>query len=534
MPQVVLAGVLQAAAALALLALALQADAPRALAWRVLLGFLGWAALSLFWSVDLGETAFVVMGWLGQGALVASAPKGALLGRTVSAVLLFCALVALRQWWSGFDQVSDILLESNETVRQFAQQWAERKRVFGPFASPDSLAGYLACLVPMAGALALASTLRTDQWIGVVAAALGAVALFLTQSMGGVLSFGAAILLCVGMRLWSERKFHILMALVGTVLVGTAVIFGLRRVDPSSSAWVSAHERWQDWQNALHLAGNGPWWGVGAGAFESAFNAWSPQGRRYSGYAHASLPQLLVELGIPGFLLAATCYLAASWWALKQARRGTWAETLAASGVLAGCMHQQLDYDLHVPAGMGLALAVAGLRAHVTRETMEPLSRGLAGGALLTALAGIYLAFGAGLVERAVPRLPDDSAQLASGQQGAALLWFDARAQVSFAEDLGLTAARAGYEEARELWGWHERAARQSAELAPMLPAGPMILARARASRGDLEGALSAYNDAIARACCSSRLHEERLMVANVLGRTDLVEADKAWLERVR
>ena len=61
-------------------------------------------------------------------------------------------------------------------------------------------------------------------------------------------------------------------------------------------------------------------------------------------------------------------------------------------------------------------------------------------------------------------------------------------------------------------------------------PAGPMMQARARAARGDLDGALPAYTEAVRRSCCSKRLRQERLIIARARGRTDLVEQDEAWL----
>lgn len=502
------------------------------------LALVGLAGLSLIWSVDPGQTAYTALLWAGAGAVVLCAGPGLRgpVAGAVMVVLLVCLALGLRQMWSGLDQASQMAAASPEGQRTFAALWAQRLRPLGPFASPDMLAGFLLPLIPVP---LLWWRLHPAPWAralagGAVVAGLGT--LLLTQSAGGMVAAGLGTLAVFAARRrradW--RRLGFVAMVVAVPLLATVV---LRGSDRHLSVGQSAAHRLEDWGNALAMAPREWPLGTGAGTFESAFNRYSPQGRRYAAYVHQGLVQVLVELGPVGAGLLACCYGLAVLMALRRARRGGVHMWLGA-GVVASVVHHMVDYDLHTLAGLSLPLAVALLAAptqtaRVTSRPAAPAQLRLTLGML--SLAAAWLCVGAGLTERGVPRLPQDVPDLVADARGLALLPFDARAHLGVSEDLWLYAnaqqqAHADAQMVEAVWQQVERQGMQAAVRAPWLPGGPMILARSRLARGLYPQALEAYALAVNRACCSHKLHQERLALARSLGRADLVAQDEAWL----
>jgi len=532
-PEAVFPGLLPAAAALLLGAAALEHGDLRGPLVRAAAVWLCWGMLTLLWSVDRGQSAFTLTLWTGFVALPLQSRRTRLpLGIILVAGVLFCAVVSAWQLAVGFSILEDAAALSGTPEQQlFARQWAARGRVLGPFNSPDALAAMLITTLPVCLALMRTRAVPLLRQLAAVAVAVGGVTLVLTRSVGGVLSLSAAVVLVAGFRLHAQRRDRALMRLVLGALAPALIVVLWRLNHAQEPLMLSVSERFADWSNALSLMAHAPAGGVGAGAFESAFNAWSPQGRRYSAYAHNALLQTGVELGLVGLLALLTLYVGLVVWALRQARRGTTAEACAAVGVLAGCLHHQLDYSLHIASGAGLALAAAMLRMQRRAHSgpPRPLARGilLAGGC-----AAAWLTVGAALCERGIPRMRDDPVDLERTQRGALLLDFDARAQLALGEDLQLALSSAGADE--DGVGAYLEAAERASRAAPLHPGGPMMRARMLLQQRRLPEALEAYNVAIARACCSRRLHEERKETARALGRMDVVEEDERWLEATR
>jgi hypothetical protein len=352
-----------------------------------------------------------------------------------------------------------------------------------------------------------------------------------TQSAGGAVAVTLALALVAGPRLWKTRSYKTLGA-VATLAAGipAAVLILRSAADPSTRVSVSATQRLEDWANAVSIMARVPAWGVGAGAYESAFNAYSAP-RRYAAFVHNATLQWGVELGPLGALLGAGLFLVLLAFAWRRARDGDAPAQVLAVGVAAGAIHQQLDYDVHTLAGTGLFVCVALLRAGVPGG--QRINPGPAVRFWLAALtlAGAWLCAGMALTERGLPRLPGDLPVLDQGRRGAALLGFDARAQLALAADLTLAASvEPDATRAAALWAEHDQVAMRASSSAPLLPFGPMVLGRSLLRRGEFQRALPILHEAVARSCCSVRLHEERLQLARALGDTATAAADEAWL----
>ncbi|MEW5853434.1 MAG: O-antigen ligase family protein [Myxococcota bacterium] len=534
-PEVGQPGIAQVTAAVAILAVAFARPTLKALPERLLAALLGWAVLSTTWSVDAGQTVFLTALWLG-GAAVVLAPRRVqgVVAPMLGMALAVASALALRQVLGGFQEVEQAWELVPRGREQYTRDWLARARAHGPFPSPDNLAGFLAAALPVVAGAAwnAAGPMRVAQGGAVL---LGVAALVATRSVGGVLCLTVAACASAGLLLWRRGRVRQLAALgaVGLLVVGAVV--WMRSGREHEPVLEQALNRARDWGHAFQLMSHAPLRGVGAGAYESAFNAWAPAGRPYSAYAHSAPLQLGVELGVVGLLLALALYVATSVWALRHAPRST-TDALLATGVLAACLHHFMDYELHTPAGLALFFAVAALRARDALPDAElPSAPGPWKAVACVVAAGVaVLGAGAAMVGRNIPRLPDDEPLLGTVRLGAQLLRFDARAQVALAQDLALVArreAQQGNSPARLISEYEETALRAT-ELAPMLPAGPMLLARFRMERGEHLPAMTAYDIAIERSCCSTMLRRERMALARALGQTEKATQDEAWLKQ--
>ncbi len=543
-PEVLLPGVPQALAVLVLLGAAVGGGLGTRAGDLVGAGFLLLAVLGVVWSVDTGQSVVTVMGWVAWGGLLTlpRAREGWLVHAVALCLVLF-ALSAVRQLAGGLRDAGGEAqaLAVAPDMRGFVNLWAERGRALGPFASPDMLATAALPMVAIPVSAALSAPPGPSRVFCWTAAVLGLGAVVATQSVGALVSLAAAVVL-VGVVAARRSRLarNIFVALAVVALSGVALLVVARGQQGNNAdvvaqpAHKAALDRLEDWGNALGMVDDAPLWGVGPGAFESAFNAWSPPGRRYSAYVHNTTLQVVVEMGVLGGLLLFLVYLLLVREAWLAARGGDAGSQVLAVGVLAGVMHHQLDYGGHTVAGAGLFLAAGVLRARLGVPRVLPgLPLRLALG--MMALGAAWVCAGISLSERNVPRLPGEEGDVETTRRGAALLSFDAHAQLAVAQDAagwarGLTARG---QDAAPAWAVFDAAAQRTAVLAPLLPAGPMMLARGQLERGNLAAALLAQNVAVARSCCSRRLRQERLWTARALGDAATVALDEAWLTAV-
>ncbi len=543
-PEVLLPGVPQALAVLVLLGAGVGGGLGTRAGDLVGAGFLLLAVLGVVWSVDTGQSVVTVMGWVAWGGLLTlPRARDGWLVHAVALCLVLFALSAAKQLAGGLRDAGGEAqaLAVAQDMRGFVNLWAERGRALGPFASPDMLATAALPMVAIPASAALTAAPGPRRVLHWTAAVLGLGAVVSTQSVGALVSLAAAVVL-VGVVAARRSRVarNTFVALAVVALSGVALLVAARAQQPNNAdvaaqpAHTAALDRLEDWGNALGMMDDAPLWGVGPGAFESAFNAWSPPGRRYAAYVHNTTLQVVVEMGVLGGLLVLLVYLLLVREAWLAARGGDAGSQVLAVGVLAGVLHHQLDYGGHTVAGAGLFLAAGVLRARLGVPRVLPgLPLRLALG--MMALGAAWVCAGISLSERNVPRLPGEESDVENTRRGAALLSFDAHAQLAVAQDAAAWArvltSRGG--DPAPAWALADAAAQRAASLAPLLPAGPMMLARGHLERGNLAAALPALNAAVARSCCSRRLRQERLLTARALGDAATVAVDQAWLNAV-
>ncbi|HMO87206.1 MAG TPA: O-antigen ligase family protein, partial [Lacipirellulaceae bacterium] len=265
-------------------------------------------------------------------------------------------------------------------VKYAAEGMGPPERVYGAgagsFADPNDLALSLVMVFPLAWWLVQSGATRRGRFLAFAAlmAMLGGI--LITQSRGGLLALGAAVLV-LGIRSRNPLAF-----LTKTLAIGATVLLlmlptgSLDRYAsiPQYQSDESAMTRVAIWKAGLRMVGDHPLTGVGAGTFElvygkhyidrqNAGNVWRA--------AHSSYIQAAAELGIVGLLiwlaLPLSGFLTVS--RLQHALRGPaaaldeadaldrWADAMAAGlvGFLVGAAFLSRAYDTLLVILLGMA-----------------------------------------------------------------------------------------------------------------------------------------------------------------------------------
>lgn len=243
-------------------------------------------------------------------------------------------------------------LAANPQTAQFAEQVIARRRVFGPFPLPGLLAGALGLLLPL-------SVMALGPWAVTPARRVAALtiyslqgaALLLTQSLGGLLSVGAATCLVLLARRWPRQQW------VPAAMVTVACVAGLFLLRPELGDPGHARnpivQRWQYWQSAAAMIREHPWRGIGPGAFAARYA--SP-----TRFVHNAWLQAWTDWGLLGVIgLAGLC--AGS---LRAAARGPLGLQI---GLAAFWLLASIDITWSVPQVAILWWAALGLTAPPAR-----------------------------------------------------------------------------------------------------------------------------------------------------------------------
>jgi hypothetical protein len=257
----------------------------------------------------------------------------------------------------------------------------------GTFVNSNSFAAYLGMAIVAAVALILAPRPRArevapgyEEVEGAVASITGfrltllAVCLFLlsgiliSASRAGFVSslVGVGVVVALMMRgRWQSRPGSLWMLLAALVLV---FIVGLLASGALISKSMKTHEggdRLDIWLAALHALRESPWVGWGLGSFADIYTVLQPAAlTQANDLAHSTPLELLVELGIPGGLVAFALVLL-PWGvclrgALKAQRASRYLSAAAFAMPVVPILHSLIDFSLQMPA---IQLAVSAMLA---------------------------------------------------------------------------------------------------------------------------------------------------------------------------
>jgi O-antigen ligase len=260
---------------------------------------------------------------------------------------------------------------------------------FGPYANRNHFAGLMELVIPVALVPLVMGKVRRERWFLVgLFAMLPMVALFLSASRGGIISFAvemAALALLMVLRRAGGRY-----ALAGGVVLLVAVLMvswlGVRQILERFSSLqtleVSVGKRASMRGDTWRIFLDHPWTGTGLGTLQTVFPRYETlyDGKIVS-HTHNDYLEALAETGLLGGLCCAW-FLAVLF--LESMRRlmelnHSLAAALHLSG-LAGCtgflVHSLVDFNLHIPANALLFFLMANLATgkivKVTRPAPKP------------------------------------------------------------------------------------------------------------------------------------------------------------------
>ena len=239
---------------------------------------------------------------------------------------------------------------------------------------PNIVGGVLAVFVPLTAAYAWLAPTRSRRLLLCLLFLLEALALVLTQSRGGLLAFGIALL---SMAIARDRRWTWLVVVLLGLSIGGLVLYGF--LPPSlepvvgqvgESAALSMDLRMDLISGGIYMLQDFPFTGVGLGMFPQVLSSLYPL---FPGGASVEIPhvhtiylQMGIDHGFPG-LVAFLAVIMLLWWmavrVFRQSRGRPW-EPLALgllAGLVAYLVHGLVDAIWHTPRSHPLIWSHWGL-----------------------------------------------------------------------------------------------------------------------------------------------------------------------------
>ena len=257
---------------------------------------------------------------------------------------------------------------------------------FGPYVNRNHFAGFAEMVIPMALVpLVLGRVRRERLFLAVLFALVPIVALILSASRGGIVSF--AMQMVISFLLLLARRVHSRHALVGgLVVLGAAMAVSwigvhqvVERFRGTDTLEVSAGKRSAMRKDTWRLFLDHPVLGTGLGTFEMVFPAYdSLYDGKVVNHAHNDYLEALAETGLAGGL----CCLWFLGVLLRNSLKGlaelgtSFGSVLNLSGLVACSgflVHSLVDFNLHVPANALLffvCVHLAVVRLHPPAQSL--------------------------------------------------------------------------------------------------------------------------------------------------------------------
>ena len=311
---------------------------------RPLLLYVGCVALSLLVAVDRQLAAFELLLLL-QLLLLTLYLVATV--RTAGDLLFLVRLLLLGLLLQSLIMIGLRLLGHSLTFGPITARIDPDLRVGGTIGGPNTAAGYLTLVLPVAFALLWTPVDRATRTLAFVALGLGSVALSLTLSRGGaigaVIALGLVLIFCWQRRRWSLPWLWVLALVGGLVLyMGASALLAAR----TGSA---ANGRWPLILLAFQIIRDYPLFGVGANNFAVVMPAYlTPDfSRAWLYIVHNKYLLVWAELGPVGFgaylwFLLSTIGLGWRTWQRRTPTLAPLALGLTA-GIIGHMAHMQVD-----------------------------------------------------------------------------------------------------------------------------------------------------------------------------------------------
>ncbi len=246
--------------------------------------------------------------------------------------------------------------EISETFLQQMRLRAMEKNIFGPYAHPNSYAGFLDLWLPgLIGAVVVSYLVKAGKWqiiLTALCALLGLSALWLTHSRGGLLGLAVA---GGGAGLLVYRR--LLRAYAVAVLVGGVVLIGLVYGGLLTAGMDKLNnpiaQRLEYWQTTWQMIRERPWLGVGPGNFGENYSRLMPASSEEKiKDPHNFALEIWATCGLFA-LLALLAALAAFFVQISRARSVSEGESLANAS---GSEEQSVRWEFYLGGMFGLVL----------------------------------------------------------------------------------------------------------------------------------------------------------------------------------
>ena len=255
---------------------------------------------------------------------------------------------------------------------------------FGPFVNRNHFAGFAELVFPLALVPLVLGRVRRER-VAVVAlfAVMPVVALFLSASRGGIVSFCVQLALLAYLLLRRRGLGKHLLS-VGAVLLAALLMITwlgvgqiLERFSSFQSLEVTEGKRASMRRGSWHMFLDHPLAGTGLGTFQIVYPRYETL---YDGkvvnHAHNDYLEALAETGVLGGLCCAWFLVALFLKSLSRFRENdfSFVGTLQLSGVVACAgflVHALVDFNFHIPSNLWLFLLMAHL---ATAEIQQPAS----------------------------------------------------------------------------------------------------------------------------------------------------------------
>ena len=215
------------------------------------------------------------------------------------------------------------------------------------------MAGQLVILLPPALGLLLFSWQRLN-WLERIVAGMAALfmssVLLLTQSRGGLMAFGASLLMLIVLRWRRSWLLLPICAVIGAIAVPSVGITAILDVLTSKVTFRGIDGRLELWSRALYMIQDFPFTGIGMGLYTEIADVFYPFFLTTSSaapHAHNLFLQVAVDLGIPGVVawLAILMLVVTGAWQLYRHGRVTGDGWVA--GIGAGLLCSQVALMTH-------------------------------------------------------------------------------------------------------------------------------------------------------------------------------------------
>jgi O-antigen ligase len=252
---------------------------------------------------------------------------------------------------------------------------------FGPYVNRNHFAGFVELVLPLALVPLVLGRVRRERWVVVgLFAVLPVVALFLSASRGGIVSFGVELavlaLLMIRRRTvgkqWLAGATVLLLALLMVSWLGVGRI--LQRFSSLQSLETSVGKRASMRRDTWRIFLDHPVAGTGLGTLQIVY---PPYETLYDGkivnHTHNDYLEALAETGLLGGLCCAwflAVLLSQSFMRLRQLNH-SFAGALQFSGLVASSgflVHSLVDFNLHIPANALLFFLIAHLATVEMRQ----------------------------------------------------------------------------------------------------------------------------------------------------------------------